>query len=514
MVIKCAIQRLVFSLLILFPLHSNSASNNLLNQDNVIDLQASVQYTKLLNQACGKYLQGRVEHQCNNTCGQMDKALLGISHQLGQVPVNKKATKKAFNLFANRLKQCISSWPNKKNLPMNLKPFLDFVKTVQSGVTPISAPNHQAKKLEPAPENVTLAKSNQPSAPEKPVYELKTVSEDTITANKMCGTWELEEHLLNGHMYAESFLKGCTPHFYGHEQFIIAGIANGITTKCHIKLPKEMMLPVTTFVNKLIALKNTNKPVDRGLPSAQLNSQKRAQYFSSGERRVNSPDECAEKGKKYLTRVYETLKVYPEEPDNKICGVYGFDQYPNLINDIRDGCSRQLEGLELLFLAGATDAVLSNCNLKLPINVKSSMVSFVATQIIVRDGTMPQSANKVKLLKDQGQRTTHYAFGAKAARKNLVCTEVGKEFVIRLNNLLGQETSHPNQPSFVSECVDYYQGEHGFNNRKCSCVADIFRGQYPDIHTRHFDPLLFKQLAKQNPILGMQMIGQCGLNQY
>jgi hypothetical protein len=176
-------------------------------------------------------------------------------------------------------------------------------------------------------------------------------------------------------------------------------------------------------------------------------------------------------------------------------------------------CPYPLTPPEQLMVAGLSGGLWDACSFPRSPAARAALLTFKTSNTWIagfgRDFSNPSAA---KVFESQGVSGLTYKAGLETA-KTLGCgpeaNRVAEQIVAYV-----ERTSAPDGKTnrFVRECVRIQKG--AYTEAQCQCLADVGRAEIPDIHQRTFSLQTFPGIMKKNPILGGQIIVQCGIVKY
>lgn len=197
----------------------------------------------------------------------------------------------------------------------------------------------------------------------------------------------------------------------------------------------------------------------------------------------------------------------PTPPD------YRERQYGDALYSLETPCQRTLSPKEQVFVAGASQYLLSQCGLPADLTSRLKLQKFLLSSAFV--GAIGRQYGNPDLGQGLGdQASSMAAYGAgEATAKAIGCTDAGKRLAKNVVKYLDRTAEgSPDKPNYVDGCARYYSVQ--YSKKQCRCLADIGRSVFPNIYEMEFSPSTIKQIIASNPFVGLQIAIQCGIGDY
>lgn len=193
---------------------------------------------------------------------------------------------------------------------------------------------------------------------------------------------------------------------------------------------------------------------------------------------------------------------------------YQGQQYGQVLHSLETSCDYTFSKTEQIFMAGLAQSLLHGCGYPQDQESRRTLQTFLTSSLIVAaiGGTDYSNPDIGKSVPNSMASHIAYAAGTKAYEQ-IGCSQAGKLISQGMVKYLKKSTSKESGGMyFVDGCVHHYGGQ--WLKSKCQCVADVGRAIFPNIHKSEFDPGKIRAIIKGNPLLSIQMIGQCGVMDY
>lgn len=183
---------------------------------------------------------------------------------------------------------------------------------------------------------------------------------------------------------------------------------------------------------------------------------------------------------------------------------------------IETQCQRDLEPRELLSIAGLVANLSQRCALPKNPADRSLLSEFLTSaSLAAAYGTAYSTRPLQKALGSQLANSRAFIEGGTYA-KILSCKTPRPRIMVSNFIQYIKRTRDPKARNahWVRGCTAYYGGRFGLTEDKCQCMADVGRAVFPNIHRKAFDRGYIKNITQRNPLIGGQMVFQCGVIQY
>lgn len=203
----------------------------------------------------------------------------------------------------------------------------------------------------------------------------------------------------------------------------------------------------------------------------------------------------------------------PIEPCGDTPQRYLSYMFGELLYSLDAGCMRTMTGREQTFTAGMSQYFVNRCGHPADARKRSRLLGFLTSSgLVATGGRQYSNPNVMAAVGDQLDNATLFTMGTEAAAE-IGCNEISERLAANIVAYLDQTASgRPGEPSYVDGCVAHYAGRYG--RAQCECLANIGRGVFPDIHSQRFTPASIKSILGGNPLLGFQIMLQCGVVEY
>ena len=221
---------------------------------------------------------------------------------------------------------------------------------------------------------------------------------------------------------------------------------------------------------------------------------------------------------------FKARRTSPSEAASKVaenkCGAVPLDGDPKLVAaslvlEAPPGCDRMLNVAQQLFVGGASEQLMSQCNISAT-ELDERVNSFVVLESLgaagglrpVTIGRGPDNAfsSTAQLLTES--QTPFLAGKAYASTLGIAACKSGlsKRWFAGLKRYLA-ESSQPPRAKFVDSCLNFYRDT--VSRTRCSCVAEVLRVSDSGIHDRYFSPDQLRDGVKLT-VLGVPLVA-CGI---
>lgn len=183
-------------------------------------------------------------------------------------------------------------------------------------------------------------------------------------------------------------------------------------------------------------------------------------------------------------------------------------EYRDALFALGTGCRRDFSQMEQLFIAGLSDRILGSCDVPSSPADRAKLLSFITSSTLMmarRDGAIDEALRK------QAASGAAILAGGKAFDA-IGCGAMADTIAQNVMAYLDNSAQGGAGATFVSGCAEHYAGT--YSEQQCRCVGDIGRSVIPGIHELRFDSGLISQIIEANPILGLQIVMQCGIGDY
>jgi len=192
---------------------------------------------------------------------------------------------------------------------------------------------------------------------------------------------------------------------------------------------------------------------------------------------------------------------------------YQRHEYGATLYSLQRPCHRTLTPKDQVFVAGASQYLLSQCGYPEDIQSRLKLQRFLTSSAFVGIiGRQYGNPNLGEGLSDQAASTVAYTAG-EAYAESTGCSREGKSLAEDIVKYLDRTAEgSPNAPNYVKGCARYYSGR--YTEQQCQCVADIGRSVFPNIHQTSFSSASIKKIIQNNPFVGLQIAFQCRIGDY
>lgn len=226
----------VFSILITLFVSTQANAKNfaspLLNNKGHIDVNASALLSGQLVSACYSLFKGKAAQNCQLRCGMLNQPVTALANAINQKQKSKQAIQSAGKGYVQGVLECAKIWPNKKNLPKPIQPFIELAKLLESNRIPNADPNASPNPVRPVAQNKKPAfnpfkSKNAPSQPRTytaPRTEL--IEPSLVSANNNIN--EILPYTDQIRRYVATVVDACPSYNQKKCQTTCAGILNGL----------------------------------------------------------------------------------------------------------------------------------------------------------------------------------------------------------------------------------------------------------------------------------------------
>lgn len=206
----------------------------------------------------------------------------------------------------------------------------------------------------------------------------------------------------------------------------------------------------------------------------------------------------------------ETASLVPcqETPQKYLRHMFGA-----LLHSLDVGCMRIMTEREQTFTAGMSQYFVEQCSQPTDLQKRGRLIRFLtASGVVAATGRQFSNPNLTEMMKDQTESATLYAMGTEAAQE-IGCNSISERLARHIVAYLEQSAlGEPDKPGYVQGCVARYSGQ--YSRSQCECLASIGRSVFPDIHSQAFSSASIEAIIAGNPMLGFQIMLQCGIVDY
>lgn len=181
------------------------------------------------------------------------------------------------------------------------------------------------------------------------------------------------------------------------------------------------------------------------------------------------------------------------------------------VNKLAEGKPFQLTEQNLPFMTGVAAHLLERCkapsnNIKLRAELAVFVTSSSLGNIMGFDYSNPDLG---KSLGSMGRSQAAVVAGGLFA-KQLPCGAVANRFNAGIAEALRSNARGRDGglSTFVKSCTP------SFDQRRCSCLANVGRQAIPNLHRRYYDRSLIREIIERNPFLGFQIGLACQIGNY
>lgn len=202
--------------------------------------------------------------------------------------------------------------------------------------------------------------------------------------------------------------------------------------------------------------------------------------------------------------LYATMLEGVSIPYASILSPYG-DQLRRLAN----GDPVNIDGSSLLFFGGLSGHYLENCPGSASGEARLRIASFASTGVL-RAGIGSNYSNPDigQMMADAASSQSVFLGGQSAARL-IGCDGAGPLLTYVDDLIQSNSQSRDGEASlFVRSCAAE------FDERRCSCLANVGRAAFPNIHKRRYNRSIIPSIISANPLVGLQIGMTCGIVNY
>lgn len=220
-------------------------------------------------------------------------------------------------------------------------------------------------------------------------------------------------------------------------------------------------------------------------------------------------DEASSKGDKNAKTYLAALKPPPPKTAAQKYNAPG--ERAADVNKLAEGKPFQLTEQNLPFMTGVASHLLERCkapsdNSKLRAELTIFVTSSSLGSVMGFDYSNP---NLGETLGSMGRSQAALVAGSLFAQQ-LPCGAVANQFNTGIAKALRSNArgSDGGLSNFVESCTPH------FDQRRCSCLANLGRQAIPDLHRQFYDRRLIREIIERNPLLGLQIGIACQIGNY